>query len=243
MSRELWTAVDGYIGERLIGPDPALDAALRASAEAGLPAIAVSPSQGKLLYLLARALGTRWVLELGTLGGYSTIWLGRALPPDGRLVTLEAEARYAEVARANITRAGLGDLVELRLGPALDTLPQLAAEAPEPFDLVFIDADKQSTPEYFQWALELTRPGSVIVTDNVIRDGALIDTSNEDPVVLGGRRFHELLAADRRGEQRVSATTIQTVGSKGYDGFTLALVRPRPDDRTAVAPRPRADGG
>jgi len=243
VSRELWTAVDGYIGERLIGSDPALDAALRASAEAGLPAIAVSPSQGKLLYLLARALGTRTVLELGTLGGYSTIWLGRALPPDGRLVTLEAEARYAEVARANITRAGLGDLVELRLGPALDTLPQLAAEAPEPFDLVFIDADKQSTPEYFQWALELTRPGSVIVTDNVIRDGALIDTSNEDPVVLGGRRFHELLAADRRGEQRVSATTIQTVGSKGYDGFTLALVRPRPDDRTAVAPRPRPGGG
>jgi predicted O-methyltransferase YrrM len=239
VSRELWTAVDRYIGERLIGSDPALDAALSASAEAGLPAIAVSPSQGKLLHLLARALGTRRVLELGTLGGYSTIWLGRALPPDGRLVTLEAEAKYAEVARANIARAGLGDLVELRLGPALDTLPQLAAEGPEPFDLVFIDADKQNTPEYFQWALELTRPGSVIVTDNVIRDGALIDTSNEDPVVLGGRRFHELLAADRLGEKRVSATTIQTVGSKGYDGFTLALVMPRPGDRAAVTRRPR----
>ena len=239
MSRELWTAVDRYVGEQLIGSDPALDAALRASAEAGLPPIAVSPSQGKLLYLLARALGTRAVLELGTLGGYSTIWLGRALPPDGRLVTLEAEAEYAEVARANIARAGLGDLVELRLGPALDTLPQLAAEAPQPFDLVFIDADKQSTPEYFRWALELTRPGSVIVTDNVIRAGALIDTSNKDPVVQGGRRFHELLAADRGGEQRVSATTIQTVGSKGYDGFTLALVMPRPGDRAAVTPRPR----
>ena len=243
MSRELWTAVDRYIGERLIGSDPALDAALSASAEAGLPPIAVSPSQGKLLYLLARALGTRTVLELGTLGGYSTIWLGRALPPDGRLVTLEAEAKYAEVARANIARAGLGDLVELRLGPALDTLPQLAAEGPQPFDLVFIDADKQSTPEYFRWALELTRPGSVIVTDNVIRDGALIDTSNEDPGVQGGRRFHELLAADRRGEQRVSATTIQTVGSKGYDGFTLALVMPRRGDRPAMAPHPRPGGG
>jgi predicted O-methyltransferase YrrM len=243
VSRELWNAVDGYIGERLIGSDPALDATLSASAEAGLPAIAVSPSQGKLLQLLARALGARTVLELGTLGGYSTIWLGRALPPDGRLVTLEAEAKYARVARANIARAGLGDLVELRLGPALELLPQLAAESPEPFDLVFIDADKQSTPEYFQWALELTRPGSVIVTDNVVRDGALIDTSNEDPVVVGGRRFHDLLAADRRGEQRVMATTIQTVGSKGYDGFTLALVMPRQDDRAAVAPRPRADGG
>jgi len=243
VSRELWTAVDGYIGERLIGSDQALDAALSASAEAGLPAIAVSPSQGKLLHLLARALGTRTVLELGTLGGYSTIWLGRALPPDGRLVTMEAEAKYAEVARANIARAGLSDLVELRLGRALEVLPQLAAEGPEPFDLVFIDADKQNTPEYFQWALELTRPGSVIVTDNVIRDGALIDISNEDPVVLGGRRFHELLAADRLDEQRVSATTIQTVGSKGYDGFTLALVMPRQGDRAAVTPRPPPDGG
>ena len=243
MSRELWTAVDRYIGEQLIGSDPALDAALSASAEAGLPPIAVSPSQGKLLYLLARALGTRTVLELGTLGGYSTIWLGRALPPDGRLVTLEAEAKYAAVARANIARAGLDDLVELRLGPALDTLPQLAAEGPQPFDLVFIDADKQSTPEYFRWALELTRPGSVIVTDNVIRDGALIDTSNEDPGVQGGRRFHELLAADRGGEQCVSATTIQTVGSKGYDGFTLALVMPRQGDRPTKAPRPRPGGG
>jgi predicted O-methyltransferase YrrM len=235
--------VDGYIGERLIGSDPALDATLSASAEAGLPTIAVSPSQGKLLHLLARALGARTVLELGTLGGYSTIWLARALPKDGRLVTLEADAKYARVARANIARAGLGDLVELRLGPALELLPQLVAEGPEPFDLVFIDADKQSTPEYFQLALELTRPGSVIVTDNVVRDGALIDTSNEDPVVVGGRRFHDLLAADRRGEQRVMATTIQTVGSKGYDGFTLALVMPRQDDRAAVAPRPRADGG
>ena len=243
MAEERWIAVDRYLADALVGPDEALAAALEANAAADLPAIDVSAPQGKLLYLLARLRGARTILELGTLGGYSTIWLGRALPPDGRLVTLEAEARYAEVARANITRAGLGDLVELRLGPALDTLPQLAAEAPEPFDLVFIDADKQNTPEYFQWALELTRPGSVIVTDNVIRDGALIDTSNEDPVVLGGRRFHELLAADRLGEQRVSATTIQTVGSKGYDGFTLALVMPRQGDRAAVTPRPPPDGG
>jgi len=218
--------VDRYINDRLVGSDPVLEEALKTSATAGLPPIAVSPSQGKLLHLLARALGAHRILELGTLGGYSTIWLGRALPPSGRLVTLEADPRYAELARANIARAGLAELVELRVGPALETLPVLAAEAPDPFDLVFIDADKKSTPEYFEWALELTRPGSVIVTDNVIRDGALIDTGNQDPTVLGGRRFHELLAADRLGDARVSATTIQTVGSKGYDGFTLALVLP-----------------
>jgi len=218
--------VDRYINDRLVGSDPVLEEALKTSATAGLPPIAVSPSQGKLLHLLARALGAHRILELGTLGGYSTIWLGRALPPSGRLVTLEADPKYAELARANIARAGLAELVELRVGPALETLPVLAAEAPDPFDLVFIDADKKSTPEYFEWALELTRPGSVIVTDNVIRDGALIDTGNQDPTVLGGRRFHELLAADRLGDARVSATTIQTVGSKGYDGFTLALVLP-----------------
>ena len=218
--------MDRYINDRLVGSDPVLEEALKTSATAGLPPIAVSPSQGKLLHLLARALGAHRILELGTLGGYSTIWLGRALPPSGRLVTLEADPRYAELARANIARAGLAELVELRVGPALETLPVLAAEAPDPFDLVFIDADKKSTPEYFEWALELTRPGSVIVTDNVIRDGALIDTGNQDPTVLGGRRFHELLAADRLGDARVSATTIQTVGSKGYDGFTLALVLP-----------------
>jgi len=219
-----WARVDDYAVRALLKNDPALDQAREAIEKAGLPAISVSPLQGAFLHVFARATKPHAILEIGTLGGYSTIWLGRALPPDGRLVTLEAEAKYAEVARANIARAGLSDLVELRLGRALEVLPQLAAEGPEPFDLVFIDADKQNTPEYFQWALELTRPGSVIVTDNVIRDGALIDTSNEDPVVLGGRRFHELLAADRLGEQRVSATTIQTVGSKGYDGFAVALV-------------------
>ncbi len=220
MTREQWTAVDRYISETLVPPDAALDAALRASAEAGLPAIAVTPSQGKLLHLLARALNARAILELGALGGYSTIWLARALPSGGRLVTLEVNPQYAAVARANVEHAGLSDIVELRLGRAQDTLPELIAEAPEPFDLIFIDADKQSSPEYFTWALELSRPGSVIITDNVIRDGALIDPATDDPSALGARRLHELLAA----EQRVSATTIQTVGDKGYDGFTLALV-------------------
>jgi predicted O-methyltransferase YrrM len=221
---ERWSEVDRYITDRLIADDPVLDAALKASAAAGLPAIAVSPPQGKLLQLLVRIHGARTVLELGTLGGYSTIWLARALPPDGRLVTMEAEQSYAEVAQANIARAGLAEIVEVRVGPALETIPALAAEDPDPFDLVFIDADKKSTPEYFTWALRLCRPGSLIIVDNVIRDGALIDADSDDPGVQGNRRFHELLADDRTGAQRVSATTIQTVGSKGYDGFTLALV-------------------
>jgi predicted O-methyltransferase YrrM len=220
----LWSDVDNYITDRLVADDPALDAALQASAAAGLPQIAVSPPQGKLLQLLARIHGARTILELGTLGGYSTIWLARALPPDGRLVTMEAERSYAEVAQANVARAGLGDIVEVRVGPALETLPELAAENPDPFDMVFIDADKKSTPEYFTWALRLCRPGSLIIVDNVIRDGALIDGDSDDPSVRGNRRFHELLAADLAGAKRVSATTIQTVGSKGYDGFTLALV-------------------
>jgi predicted O-methyltransferase YrrM len=220
MSHEQWTAVDRYISETLVPPDPVLDAALKAGEAAGLPPIAVTPSQGKLLHLLARAIGARRILELGTLGGYSTIWLARALPGGGRLVTLEANPKYAEVARANIAHAGVSDIVELRVGPALDTLPQLAAESPEPFDLTFIDANKESSPEYFELALELSHPGSLIITDNVIRDGALIDPASNDPAVEGGRRLHELLAS----EERVSATTIQTVGSKGYDGFTLALV-------------------
>jgi predicted O-methyltransferase YrrM len=224
VSREQWTAVDRYISDQLVGPDPALDAALKASAAAGLPPIAVSPAQGKLLNLLARAVGARRILELGTLGGYSTIWLARALPHDGRLVTLEADPKYVELARANIAHAGLSGIVELRLGPALDTLPQLAAERGDPFDLIFIDADKRNTPEYFTLALELSHPGSLIVADNVIRDGALIDHTSDDPAAQGGRRLHELLATDRSGDRRVSATTIQTVGLKGYDGFTLALV-------------------
>jgi predicted O-methyltransferase YrrM len=225
VSHERWTAVDSFINDKLVPPDSALDAAVKDSAAAGLPPIAVSPSQGKLLHLLAQAVQARTVLEIGTLGGYSTIWLARALGPGGRLVTLEVNPVYAQVARANIAQAGLGEIVELRLGAALDTLSQLVAENPDPFDLVFIDADKQSSPDYFTFALALSRAGSLIITDNVIRDGALIDPYSRDPAVEGSRRLHALLAA----EQRVSATTIQTVGSKGYDGFTLALVL-RPDD-------------
>jgi predicted O-methyltransferase YrrM len=220
VSQRLWSDVDGYIGELLLGDDPALDAALRESAAAGLPPIAVSPPQGKLLHLLARVHGARSILEVGTLGGYSTIWLARALPHDGRLISLELEPGYAAVAVANVERAGLAGLVDIRVGPALDSLRALAAEQSEPFDLVFIDADKQSTPEYFAYALELSRPGGVIVVDNVVRGGALIDPDSEDQGARGMRRFHELLSA----EPRVSATTIQTVGSKGYDGLTVVLV-------------------
>ena len=220
MGQERWTAVDSYITSSLVAPDQALEETLKASAAAGLPAIAVSPPQGKLLHLLARSIGASSILELGTLGGYSTIWLARALAPGGHLITLEANPSYAELASANIERAGLSALVELRLGRALDTLAELAAEDRGPFDLVFIDADKQSTPDYFAWALEHSHRGTMIVADNVIRDGAVIDPDSDDPVVEGARRFHELL----KGESRVSATTIQTVGLKGYDGFTLALV-------------------
>jgi predicted O-methyltransferase YrrM len=185
-----------------------------------LPSIQVAPNQGKLLGLWARALGARDVLEIGTLGGYSTIWLARALPPEGKVITLELDSKHAEVARANFERAGVADRVELRLGRALDTLPQLAAEPRRAFDFVFIDADKAGIPDYFAWALELTRPGSVIVVDNVVRKGALADPDATDANVRGVQLFHELLAR----EQRVSATTVQTVGSKGYDGFTFILV-------------------
>ena len=219
MTDERWTAVERYLDELLVGTDAALDAALAASAAAGLPPHHVTPGQGKLLHLLARALGARTVLELGTLGGYSTIWLARALPPGGRMVTLEAEPMYAEVARANIARAGLAEVVELRVGRALDALPQLAAEGSGPFDVVFIDADKAGNPDYLPWALQLSRRGSLIVADNVVRGGAIVEAS-ADPSVDGIRRFYELLAA----APRVSATAIQTVGSKGYDGFALALV-------------------
>jgi len=220
VSHEQWTAVDRFIDDNLVASDAALDRALKTSAAAGLPPIAVTPSQGKLLNLLARAICARTILELGTLGGYSTIWLARALAPGGRLVTLEANPAYAQVAATNITAAGLSDIVDVRTGNAHETLPELAAEKPDPFDLVFIDADKQSSPDYFTWALALSRPGSLIITDNVIRDGAVIDADSDDPSALGSRRLHALLGA----EQRVSATTIQTVGAKGYDGFTLALV-------------------
>jgi predicted O-methyltransferase YrrM len=219
-SNDQWTAVDRYITDLLVPPDPALDAALQASAAAGLPAINVAPNQGKFLMLLAQIQGARNILEVGTLGAYSTIWLARALPADGHLITLEADPKHAEVARSNIARAGLAQVVELRLGPALETLPRLAAEGAGPFDLIFIDADKPGYPDYFRWALKLSRRGSVIIADNVVRDGAVIDPASDDPRVQGMRRFNELLAA----EPRVSATEIQTVGSKGYDGFALALV-------------------
>ena len=220
MTQERWTEVDRYISDLFAPRDAALDGVLEASAAAGLPPINVAPNQGKLLLLLARILGARAILEIGTLGGYSTIWLARALPVDGRLITLETDLKHAEVARANIALAGLAHVVELRLGPALDTLPRLAAEGCGPFDLIFIDADKPAYPDYLAWALELSRRGSVIIADNVVRDGAVVDEDSGDPRVQGVRRFNALLAA----EPRVSATAIQTVGSKGYDGFAIALV-------------------
>ena len=216
MTDDRWATVDRYVADLLVTSDAVLDAALETSRAAGLPPHDVSPSQGMLLQLLARLQGARAILEIGTLGGYSTIWLARALRDDGRLVTLEADAAYAEVARANIARAGLAEIVELRVGPALETLPQLQG----PFDFVFIDADKRSNPEYLDSALDLSQPGTLIVADNVVRAGALADGDSDDPSVRGLRRFHERLAA----EPRVSATTIQTVGSKGYDGFAIALV-------------------
>jgi predicted O-methyltransferase YrrM len=224
MSQEPWYAVDRYFADLLAPAEPALTAALEASAAAGLPAIHVSPNLGKLLQLLAQLREARNILEMGTLGGYSTIWLARALPADGRLVTLEADPEFAQVARANIARAGLDGLVELRVGPALDTLPQLAAEGRGPFDLIFIDADKPNYPDYLRWALELSRRGSLIVADNVVRGGAVVDAATGDPSVQGVQRFNEMLAA----ESRVSSTAIQTVGTKGYDGFAIALVTAEP---------------
>jgi len=220
VSQETWSEVDEYVGEMLLGSDPALEAALASSVDAGLPSIAVSPPQGRFLNLLARVHGARSILELGTLGGYSTILLARALPPDGRLVTLELDPRYAEVAGTNIARACVADVVEQRVGPAADGMRELIGEGAGPFDLIFIDADKQGTPVYFELALELSRPGGVILVDNVVRGGALVDPHTDDPRALGMRRFHELAAA----QPRVEATTIQTVGMKGYDGFTLLLV-------------------
>ncbi|MGB6327058.1 MAG: O-methyltransferase [Methylocella sp.] len=220
MTGALWTAVDEYITDMLVPSDAALDAALEASDAAGLPAIQVTPNQGKLLHLLARLQSARRILEIGTLGGYSTIWLARALPEDGRLITIEADPRHADIARANISRAGLDAMVDLRVGRALETLPQIAAEGGGAFDLIFIDADKQSIPEYFRFARKLSRRGSLIIVDNVVRDGRVIDTASRDPDILGIRRFNQLLAA----EPGVCATAIQTVGAKGHDGFAIVLV-------------------
>jgi predicted O-methyltransferase YrrM len=220
MNQEQWTAVDHYITDLFVPPDPALDGALRASEEAGLPSYHVSPNQGKLLMMVAQILGARSILEIGTLGGYSTIWLARALPPGGRLITLEANAKHARIAAENIARAGLANVVEVIVGKALETLPQLAVENRGPFDLIFIDADKQNNPGYFQWAMKLSRPGSLIITDNVVRDGRVIDANSNDASVQGVRRGLEMAAA----ESRMCATAIQTVGSKGYDGFAIARV-------------------
>ncbi|MYQ36104.1 O-methyltransferase [Streptomyces sp. SID4956] len=218
----LWNAVDDYFTDQLLGgdPDDALEAALRESDAAGLPPIAVSPLQGKLLQLLARLQGARRVLEIGTLGGYSTIWLGRALPADGRLVTLEYDPRHAEVAVRNIARAGLAEQVEVRVGPALESLPKLADEQPPPFDLVFIDADKANNPHYVEWALRLTAAGSLIVLDNVVRGGRVADPDNSDPDVLGTRAALEMFGT----HPRLDATAVQTVGVKDHDGFALARV-------------------
>ena len=220
MNQAYWTAVDKYITDLLVPPEATLDAALAASSSADLPPIQVSPNLGKLLHLMARAIGARRILELGTLGGYSTLWLARALPANGRLISLEAKAKNAQIARDNIAQAGFSDLVEVRVGQALDTLPQLATEDAHPFDLIFIDADKSSYPDYFTWAIELSHSGSMIIADNVVRAGAVIDAESSDPNVQGVRKFNEMMAAD----PRVSATAIQIVGSKGHDGFSIALV-------------------
>ncbi|EMD28469.1 O-methyltransferase [Amycolatopsis azurea] len=217
MSQQLWSEVDDYLSGVLVPSDPALEAARLASDRAGLPQIAVAPNQGKLLNLLAGMVGARSILEIGTLGGYSTIWLARALPPRGRLVSLEFDPKHAEVARGNIDAAGLGELVEIRVGRALDLLPAVEG----PLDLVFIDADKVNTSAYFEASLKLVRPGGVIVVDNVVRGGAVANAASEDPNVQGIRRLHEVIAA----EPRVDATAFQTVGVKGYDGLTIALVK------------------
>lgn len=220
MMQELWTAVDDYFAQALIPNEDMFEQALRNSEAAGLPAHNVAPNQGKLLLLLAKMMPAKYILEIGTLGGYSTLWLARGLSAGGQVVTMEADPHHAEVARQNIAQAGLIDRVDIRVGAALDSLVTLALEDRDPFDMVFIDADKQHNMEYFEWALRLSRPGSLIIVDNVVRDGAVIDAHSDDPRVQGVRRFFERVAA----EPRVMATALQTVGSKGYDGFAILLV-------------------
>ena len=221
MSQERWNDIERYTTELLAKPDAHLAATLASSAKAGLPAIQVSPVEGKFLMILARAVRAERILEIGTLGGYSSIWLARALEPKGRLISLEADPKHAEIARGNFANAGLSDRIDVRVGPALDTLPKLIEECKGPFDLTFIDADKQNTWEYFDWVVKLSRSGSVIVVDNVVRHGELTDAESTDPSVCGMRRFCANLAVDTR----VSGTVIQTVGSKGYDGFAIAVVK------------------
>lgn len=220
MSQELWSDVDRYLTEAMHEPDPTLDAAVADSEKGGLPPIQVSVNQGKLLHLIACTVEPMRILEVGTLGGYSTIWLARALAPGGRLVTLEIDPHHAEVARANLERAGVGDVVDVRVGPGIETLPLLEAEGGGPIDFAFIDADKQSNADYFDWAVKLGRPGTVIIVDNVVRNGAVADPSVTDTAVLGVRRLFDLIHND----PRVTATGIQTVGTKGYDGFVMAIV-------------------
>jgi predicted O-methyltransferase YrrM len=221
MDQGLWITVDRYLSDTLISPDQHMDETLDANACAGLPPIDVAPNQGKLLHLIARIQGARRILEIGTLGGYSTIWLARALPADGRLITLELDPRHAAVAANNIGRAGLTQLVDIRIGPALESLEKLAGEGLGPFDLIFLDADKPNNPHYLDWAIKLSRPGTVIIGDNVIRDGAIVEENHPDPRVVGTRSFLDKLGSD----PRLDATAIQTVGSKGYDGFAIAVVK------------------
>ena len=220
MSRKTWTAVDDYIVESLLEADPVLDAALKANSERGLPAIDVSPAQGKLLNLLARMNGAKRILEIGTLGGYSTIWLARALPPGGKVVTLELEPHHADVARNNLKTAELTELVDLRVGPALETLAALSAEGTAPFDFIFIDADKPNNRHYLSWAVRLSRPSTVIVCDNVIRDGAVLDEDGSDANVEGARAAFSFIGDN----DRLDGTAIQTVGANGFDGFAIAIV-------------------
>lgn len=221
MSEELWTKVDDYLAERLIPADGTLTAAREANAEAKLPAIDVTPTLGKMLYLLAKVQGARRILEVGTLGGYSTIWLARALPAGGKLITLEIEKRHAEVALKNIARAGVAERVEMRLAPAGESLERLVKEGAEPFDFIFVDADKPNNPVYLEWALRLSRVGTIVVVDNVIREGAIVDAESKDESVRGTRRLFDLIATS----PKLEATALQTVGSKGYDGFVMAVVR------------------
>ncbi|ETI70115.1 O-methyltransferase [Neobacillus vireti] len=218
---EKWNDVDVYFSTKLHTTDPVMDLILKTNSEAGLPAIDVAPNQGKFLYLLAKLKGAKNILEIGTLGGYSTVWLGRALPDDGRLITLEYNSKHAKVAEENIRKAGLANKIEVIVGPALDTLPTLKEKGISTFDFIFIDADKPNNPQYLKWALELSGPGTVIIGDNVVRKGHVIDADSEDESVQGVRQFIDLLS----DESRIDSTAIQTVGSKGYDGFVLGIVK------------------
>jgi len=219
-AQKIWIDVDRYFAEQLHLSDPVLDAAMQSNAAAGLPAIDVAPNQGKFLNLLARLTHSKKILEVGTLGGYSTIWLARALPPGGRLISLESNSKHADVAKSNIQRAGLSDRVDIRVGAALESLPEIEKEGLAPFDFIFIDADKPNNPGYLEWAIKLSRPGTIIIVDNVVRDGAISEDSSADPTILGTRKMFALMSRDAR----LSSTALQTVGSKGYDGFAMAIV-------------------